>query len=124
MSAKAVAKRVAADQIFMYVQLSFIVHLSVHLPTPSTTICRAPIGLALFLGSMGVMEGRDAVHIRQKYSDLYQSAILANWQVWPLAQAINFSLMPLPYRVPFQSTLGIFWNLYLSLLNARYALLV
>ena len=28
--------------------------------------------------------------------------------------------MPLPYRVPFQSTCGVFWTLYLSLLNAKY----
>lgn len=29
--------------------------------------------------------------------------------------------MPLPYRVPFQSTCGVFWTLYLSLLNSRQA---
>ncbi|KAJ8481110.1 hypothetical protein ONZ51_g6223 [Trametes cubensis] len=39
--------------------------------------------------------------------------------VWPLAQLINFRYMPLPYRVPFQSTCGVFWTLYLSLLNAK-----
>lgn len=47
------------------------------------------------------------------------AALLANWKVWPVIQAVNFSLMPLPYRVPFQSTCGIGWVLYLSLLNAR-----
>lgn len=33
-------------------------------------------------------------------------------------QFINFWFMPLPYRVPFQQTCGVFWTLYLSLLNA------
>lgn len=95
--------------------------------------------LSLFIGSMGIMEGRDAKHIRQRFSDLYKPAILANWQVWPLAQVrissgmhcvalpdivaptklVNFRFMPLPYRVPFQSTCGVFWTLYLSLLNAK-----
>lgn len=42
--------------------------------------------LSLFIGSMGIMEGRDAKHIGQRFSDLYKPAILANWQVWPLAQ--------------------------------------
>lgn len=28
--------------------------------------------------------------------------------------------MPLPYRVPFQSSCGVFWTLYLSLVNSRY----
>ncbi|KAH9853170.1 hypothetical protein C2E23DRAFT_729080 [Lenzites betulinus] len=95
-SLRALARRVGADQLFM-----------------------APIGLALFIGSMGVMEGRDASHIGQRYQDLYKPAILANWQVWPVAQLVNFRFMPLPYRVPFQSTCGVFWTLYLSLLNAK-----
>ncbi|KLO20399.1 hypothetical protein SCHPADRAFT_923568 [Schizopora paradoxa] len=94
-SGMAVAKRVAADQLFM-----------------------APIGLAIFIGSMGAMEGRSGAQISEKYADLYKPAILANWQVWPLAQVVNFRYMPLAYRVPFQSTCGIFWNLYLSLLNS------
>ena len=28
------------------------------------------------------------------------AALISNWKVWPLAQAVNFSLMPLAYRVP------------------------
>ena len=35
---------------------------------------------------MGMMEGRDSRHIAQRYRDLYKPALLANWQVWPLAQ--------------------------------------
>ncbi|KAI5119930.1 hypothetical protein M0805_000895 [Coniferiporia weirii] len=98
-SGLAVAKRVAADQLLM-----------------------APFGLALFLGSMGVMEadrGHTKAHVRHKFTDLYGSALSANWRVWPLAQVVNFRYMPLAYRVPFQATCGIFWNLYLSLLNSR-----
>ncbi|TFK57443.1 hypothetical protein OE88DRAFT_1651159 [Heliocybe sulcata] len=95
-SIPALTKRVAADQLFM-----------------------APLGLVAFLGSMGVMEGRDTQHIKGKFRDLYAPALTANWQVWPLAQLINFRFMPLPYRVPFQSSCGVFWTLYLSILNAK-----
>ena len=35
---------------------------------------------------MGVMEGRDSNHVKTKFKDMYVPAILANWQVWPLAQ--------------------------------------
>jgi len=84
----------------------------------SDQLLMAPIGLALFLASMGLMEGRDPQHIRGKFKDLYTKAVIANWQVWPLAQLINFRFMPLAYRVPFQSTCGVFWTLYLSLLNS------
>ncbi|KAL4068330.1 hypothetical protein V8B97DRAFT_1974967 [Scleroderma yunnanense] len=95
-SFKALSKRVAADQLIM-----------------------APFGLVLFVGCMGVMEFRSIAQIRERYADMYTTALLTNWKVWPIAQLINFRYMPLPYRIPFQSTCGVFWTLYLSLLNAR-----
>jgi len=79
----------------------------------------APIGLVIFIGSMGKMEGRDVQSIKQKYRDMFIPAIKANWQVWPAIQLVNFRFMPLAYRVPFQASCGVFWTLYLSLLNAR-----
>ncbi|ADV21585.1 hypothetical protein I315_03539 [Cryptococcus gattii Ru294] len=79
----------------------------------------APIGLVIFVGSMGVMEGHTVEEIKEKFQDIYLSAILANWKIWPIIQGINFKLMPIQYRVPFQSTCGIAWTLYLSLLNAK-----
>jgi len=95
-SFKALSKRVAADQVIM-----------------------APIGLAIFVGSIGIMEGRSKNQIRDKYTDMYTTALLTNWKIWPLAQLINFRFMPLPYRIPFQSACGVFWTLYLSILNAK-----
>ena len=47
------------------------------------------IQLTLFIGSMGLMEGRDLKHVQQRFSDMYRSALLANWRVWPLAQVYN-----------------------------------
>jgi hypothetical protein len=75
--------------------------------------------LALFIGAMGVMENRNAQQIREKFSDMYKPALITNWQVWPIAQLVNFRFMPLPYRIPFQSTCGVFWTLYLSMINSR-----
>ncbi|KAF8320361.1 hypothetical protein DL93DRAFT_2073950 [Clavulina sp. PMI_390] len=95
-SMTALGKRVLADQSIM-----------------------APIGLVIFIGSMGKMEGRDNTAIKQKYNDMFLPAITANWKVWPAIQLINFRFMPLAYRVPFQASCGVFWTLYLSLLNAR-----
>ncbi|KAH6917603.1 hypothetical protein BKA70DRAFT_1252655 [Coprinopsis sp. MPI-PUGE-AT-0042] len=92
----ALSKRVAADQMIM-----------------------APAGLVMFIGAMGIMEGRSRKQIKEKYKDMYSDAIIANWKVWPLAQLINFRFMPLPYRVPFSQVCGVFWTLYLSMLNAR-----
>jgi protein Mpv17 len=73
----------------------------------------------MFIGGMGIMEGRSRKQIKEKYKDMYSDAIIANWKVWPLAQLINFRFMPLPYRVPFSQVCGVFWTLYLSMLNSR-----
>ncbi|ODO11374.1 hypothetical protein I350_00153 [Cryptococcus amylolentus CBS 6273] len=88
------AKRVLADQAIM-----------------------GPIDLALFVGSMGIMEGLSQASIIEKFQDVL--ALIADWAYWPIAQTINFKYMPLQYRVPFQSTCGIAWTVYLSILNAN-----
>ncbi|KAJ6574882.1 hypothetical protein B0H19DRAFT_1126170 [Mycena capillaripes] len=95
-SLRALSKRVACDQIVM-----------------------APIGLVAFIGTMGVLEGRSRKQIAQKYSDLFMPTLATNWSVWPFLQFVNFRFMPLPYRVPFQSSCGVFWTLYLSTVNAK-----
>ncbi|CDZ97346.1 Peroxisomal membrane protein MPV17 and related proteins [Phaffia rhodozyma] len=95
-SLAALGKRVFADQIVM-----------------------APIGLVLFIGTMGALEGKSIDEIGNKYKEMFGPAIVANWSVWPAIQLINFRYMPLAYRVPFQSSCGVLWNLYISILNSK-----
>ncbi|CAG8620787.1 4630_t:CDS:2 [Acaulospora morrowiae] len=93
---KAVFKRVAVDQIVF-----------------------APFGLFLFFGVIGILERRDIISIKHKFEESYIPALKANYTVWPLAQIINFRFLSLKYRIPFLSTVGIFWTCYLSLLNSE-----
>lgn len=44
----------------------------------------------------------------------FPETIVANWKLWPMAQIINFTIMPPPYRVFFANIVGLFWNTYLS----------
>jgi len=44
-------------------------------------------------------------------------ALFTNWKVWTVAQAINFQLVPLEYRVLFGNLVALWWNIYLSLVN-------
>ncbi|CAO1639374.1 unnamed protein product [Sympodiomycopsis kandeliae] len=95
-SMAALAKRVAFDQIAF-----------------------APFGLVCFVGVMGALEySGDLERIKGKFKDMYIPALLSNWKVWPAIQLINFSLVPLRFRVPFTSMCGIGWTGYLSLLAA------
>jgi hypothetical protein len=36
-------------------------------------------------------------------------------QVWTVAQAVNFQVVPLEYRVLFGNMIALWWNIYLSL---------
>ncbi|SHO79547.1 Similar to S.cerevisiae protein SYM1 (Protein required for ethanol metabolism) [Malassezia sympodialis ATCC 42132] len=58
----------------------------------------APFGLAMFVGSMGIMEGRRTQNeLKEKFNDVYMSALLANWKIWPFLQTFNFGVLPLRY---------------------------
>ncbi|KAI9802739.1 MAG: Protein required for ethanol metabolism [Sarcosagium campestre] len=56
----------------------------------------ATTNLFLFLSSMSIMEGSDP---KEKLEKSYTTALVKNFQVWPLVQAINFKLVPLEHRV-------------------------
>ncbi|TIB71784.1 hypothetical protein E3Q18_00501 [Wallemia mellicola] len=79
----------------------------------------APSGLTAFIGIIGILEGKTSRDLKNKYSDLFVPAILANWKVWPLIQLFNFRFCPLAFRVPFTASCGVLWTLYLSNLNSK-----
>ncbi|OLL24563.1 Protein sym1 [Neolecta irregularis DAH-3] len=78
----------------------------------------APIGLCVFFTFMGLSEGHGISGVKRKLNDGYSRALGSNFVVWPAVQFINFKVMPLRFQIPFVSTVGIFWTMYLSLTNA------
>jgi len=75
-----------------------------------------PYLVALF-GYMGLMEGHDDIprKIRQRVPE----AFLGGCIFWPVANGINFALVPSSLRVPYLATSAGLWNSYLSWANAR-----
>jgi hypothetical protein len=57
-----------------------------------------------------VLEGKSVPEIKTKFDDVYMMALKTNWTVWPAFQAVNFGLIPLPYRLPAQQGAGILWT--------------
>lgn len=57
-SVLALFKRVAADQLIM-----------------------APIGLAIFISTMAILEGLEWEEIEERYKRMYWSVLLVNWQM-------------------------------------------
>lgn len=95
------------------------------------TICRvsvdqliwSPIGIVLYFSMMTVMENWKNVlnnpavikeKIAIKIDTRFRDTLLANWSVWPIFQIVNFSLVPLPFRVSAVNIVSILWNAFLS----------
>jgi len=74
----------------------------------------APLSLIYFICFMGFLEGSHWEVIYARLNRLFWKLILANWQVWPIIQLINFKFMPLRLRVPFSALCGIVWTIFLS----------
>ncbi len=45
--------------------------------------------------------------------------LMTGWKFWVPASMVNFSMVPLQYRVAYMSTCAIFWNFYLSLASNK-----
>ncbi|KAI9836923.1 MAG: Protein required for ethanol metabolism [Thelocarpon superellum] len=76
----------------------------------------APTNLCMFLTTMSLMEGTNPRH---KLKASFETAIIKNWTVWPMVQAINFKFMPLEHRVLFANVISLGWNCYLSYVNSQ-----
>ena len=73
----------------------------------------APPFIAAFFSTAALLEGRPD-DIPRRLRDGWGSAVLANYQLWPAAQMINFGLVPAAFRVVFSNCVGVVWNTYLS----------
>lgn len=74
--------------------------------------------IGVFLSSMAVMEGNSA---QKKLETTWWPALKTNWLVWPAVQTVNFTFLPLQYRVLFANVVSIGWNSYLSWVNGQEA---
>ncbi|CAB9525550.1 Mpv17 / PMP22 family [Seminavis robusta] len=75
-----------------------------------------PYLVALF-GLMGVLERHP--NILDKIQAKVPEAFLSGCIYWPVANGINFALIPASLRVPYVASAAGLWNCYLSWENAR-----
>ncbi|KAM6488940.1 Mpv17 / PMP22 family domain containing protein [Amanita muscaria] len=77
-----------------------------------------PFAVAFFFGAMSVLEGKGH-EIAERVENAYVPTLLRNWCVFVPTQVINFSVVPPHLRFVVVSVVGLFWNTYLSVANAR-----
>lgn len=82
-------------------------------------LCYSPLSLAaFFLYSTIVIESGSEQDVKHQLKTAYLQTLVVNYALWPAVQTINFLFMPKHLQVPFASTIGVFWNAYLSLKGA------
>ncbi|POM72775.1 Hypothetical protein PHPALM_10459 [Phytophthora palmivora] len=83
----------------------------------------APSINALFFTSTQMMEGKSFGHGVAFALDRLPQTLKANYMIWPLANMINYSYVPLQYRILFINCVNLVWTTVLSTISSRPAVL-
>ncbi|XP_062138246.1 mpv17-like protein [Drosophila sulfurigaster albostrigata] len=77
--------------------------------------CFAP-PFTLFLSYLvPLVNGERHTTIVQRIREEYFSIMQRSYMLWPLAQVINFSVIPINYQVFYVQLVAVIWNCYLSI---------
>ncbi|KAF8121101.1 hypothetical protein EV363DRAFT_1438015 [Boletus edulis] len=78
-----------------------------------------PVVVGFFFGTMSVMEGKGISGAVERIGENYQPTLIRNWGVFIPAQIVNFAIVPHHLRFGFVCVVSLFWNTYLSSVNAQ-----
>lgn len=73
-----------------------------------------PCAISLYFGIMGLMQQKTLTEIKKGWQENFVSTLLVNWTVWPTFQAVNFTLIPVGYRLLAVNVVSLGWNTFLS----------
>ncbi|KAG0700340.1 hypothetical protein DFH29DRAFT_932631 [Suillus ampliporus] len=77
-----------------------------------------PVAVGFFFGTMSIMEGKGISGAQDRISTAYTPTLIRNWGVFIPTQIINFAIVPHHLRFVVVSVVSLFWNTYLSAINA------
>ncbi|TFY57474.1 hypothetical protein EVG20_g8532 [Dentipellis fragilis] len=79
----------------------------------------APLAVGWFFTSMAILEGKGFGGAVNRMQSAYVPTLIRNWGVFVPAQIINFAVVPPQLRFAFIGVVSLFWNTYLSAVNAQ-----
>lgn len=74
----------------------------------------SPINISVLFITLGLLERRKLAEIGQEMKDKFIRLYTAEWIVWPPAQIINFYWLPSRYRVLYDNTISLGYDVYTS----------
>lgn len=73
----------------------------------------------IYLFSLAKLEGKSNDFAVSNVKERILPVLKANWMLWPIAQVINFKLVPLAHQLNFVLVVSLFWASYLSWFNGK-----
>ncbi|XP_031556408.1 protein Mpv17-like isoform X2 [Actinia tenebrosa] len=74
----------------------------------------APVCIGFFYCVSEMLSGKTFSQCKETLKERYVETLIANYKLWPAAQIVNFTFVPLEHRVGFVQIVAIFWNTYLA----------
>ncbi|XP_026737868.1 mpv17-like protein 2 isoform X2 [Trichoplusia ni] len=74
----------------------------------------SPIMIVTFFGSVALFESNPFENFKEEMKDKFVTLYRAEWMVWPPAQIINFYYLPTRYRVLYDNTISLGYDIYTS----------
>lgn len=74
----------------------------------------SPIMILTFFGSLALFEEKPLENFRNEVKDKFETLYRAEWYIWPPAQLFNFFFLPTKYRVLYDNTISLGFDVYCS----------
>lgn len=74
----------------------------------------SPIMILTFFGSLALFEENASENFKEEVNEKFTTLYKAEWMVWPPAQVINFYFLPTRYRVLYDNTISLGYDVYTS----------
>lgn len=74
----------------------------------------SPIMIVTFFGSLALFEENPLENFKEEVTDKFVTLYRAEWMVWPPAQIINFYFLPTRFRVLYDNTISLGYDVYTS----------
>jgi len=94
-------------------------------PSVAGLLCRllvdaavfSPFTIAGYFAVSNLLRGHGWFEIRKKLEASWWRTVTGAWSFWPVANVINFGLVPLEFRVLYANVAALIWSGYLSYVN-------
>jgi Mpv17 / PMP22 family len=73
----------------------------------------SPLGTVTFFAWSRAMKGQPDRAVKDVTEKLWPTT-LASWRLWPVAQAVNFMMVPAQFRIIFINIVAVAWTCILS----------